>query len=55
MDLIAWPNTMPRDDPMTTPSWLPDPLRQPPCGFMDNSASYPQPHRAIIIRSVSLR
>jgi hypothetical protein len=27
----------PRDDPMTTPSWLPDPLRQPPCGFMDNS------------------
>jgi hypothetical protein len=31
---IAWPNTMPRDDPMTTPSWLPDPLRPPPCGFI---------------------
>jgi hypothetical protein len=28
-----------------TRNWLREPLRQPACGFVDNAARCPQPHR----------
>jgi hypothetical protein len=42
---IGWPIMTPREICATTPNWLRKPLRQPACGFVDNAACCPQPHR----------
>jgi hypothetical protein len=40
----ARPNTIEKDICAMTPNWLPDPLRQPSCGFVDKATRCPQPH-----------
>jgi hypothetical protein len=42
---IGWPITTPRGTRAMMPNWLREPLRQPACGFVDNAARCPQPHR----------
>jgi len=42
---IASPSTMLKEIPTMTPNRLREPLRQPACGFVDNAARCPQPHR----------
>ena len=44
-DRIGWPITTPRETRAMMPNWLHEPLRQPACGFVDNAARCPQPHR----------
>jgi len=42
---IGWSITTPWETRAMTPNWLREPLRQPACGFADNVARCPQPHR----------